>query len=628
MHNEFEEQIDEFWSQMLKEVSSEKINIQKGIIDSDIIIKDNDAEKFETYIFANFDICNFTKYKREHSDWVVLLQNFLYTVSNPTSDWSVSRFWKFNGDSLTFRKKVKSVDEICRFLQQTQGHLVQLQKFLNEKQESYKKIYVKAAVWIAGFVNYKNHQQRIVNNTRFYKSPFGEEFVGENIDEGFRLSSCSKAGKLVVDPKIVLIISLYTVLGSVVKNIRRDMIKIGKKFAKDDEELLKMVDKQLRKRNIYYDLENDKTRKILISITKKILSSDSDKFIPLVSSTNDCFYLMEYAKCKGVWDDRDYPIFWYIEDLKHCELVYDEIINDKNLRDHRLHKLIHNQNPKNQLGDKDEDVCYFKNAKIQLMRVCGQIEVLSSICQLVEHLTTSPLGFSEETIYDTANLYYMIACVVVKDGKDKGILIFKRTKERKHLKYVWDFVPIKHSRIYKPNEVYSICDYLTNMLSKKLNLSNSSNGIDKMFTIVKDKVRDSVKPYAFCNVYRNGESHNGILCVAEVNVVTSIEEFLMNLTDCIRNDPQKQYDDVQLVKLENIIDTDINIEYGKKIIKTLSPIQVKNDSDNVAIDDSVATFSPTNSNNGEEYGISYLGQSIKQILEERRYENERNKCST
>lgn len=123
MHNEFEEQIDEFWSQMLKEVSSEKINIQKGIIDSDIIIKDNDAEKFETYIFANFDICNFTKYKREHSDWVVLLQNFLYTVSNPTSDWSVSRFWKFNGDSLTFRKKVKSVDEICRFLQQTQGHL-------------------------------------------------------------------------------------------------------------------------------------------------------------------------------------------------------------------------------------------------------------------------------------------------------------------------------------------------------------------------------------------------------------------------------------------------------------------------------------------------------------------------
>lgn len=604
-----------FWCKIEEELVSNTLGTNEKVIDSKVIR--NDSEKFEIYVFANFDICNFTKYKREHSNWVELLQNFLYTVSNPTSDWSISRFWKFNGDSLTFRKKVKSVDEICVFIEQTQGHLIQLQNFLNKENKSYKKIYVKAAVWVAGFSNSK--EEHIVNNTRFCKSPFGEEFVGENIDEDFRLSTCSKAGKLVVDPKIVLIVYMYSILCSFVEKNKSEIDSMQYRDTTEFEtSLIRKIDKDLRQQQILYDVNDEKTKNIILHIVQKLTNTDFKKFHDSVNKIRDSFYLMEYSKCKGVWDDRDYPIFWYINDLQHCELVYDEIINGENLRDHRLNKLINTTIP---VPEKNEDYCYFKNARTQLLNICAQIEVLSSVDQLVKHLSPYPLGVSEETIYDTANLYYMVACVLIKEGKDEGVLVFKRTNSRKHLKFVWDLVPIKHAKTYKANEVYGICDYLKNMLNKKLNLINPSFDISEKFTIPKDEVRDSIKPIAFCNVYRNGENHNGILCMAEVVIDSTVDEFLSKLNQCIKSDPAKQYDQVRLVSLENIKDSDIIIENSKLTIKSLSPYEVKRDSDNVAIDDSFISFLPKSSETNFEYGISFLGDSIKQILEGRKNAN-------
>jgi len=195
-----------FWNEIEQGALSINYNTAEGLTSPSAILDLPTDDVTEVYLFANFDICNFTKYKREHHNWIKLLQKFLLTTSSPSNDWTVTKFWKFNGDSLTFRKKVGSVDEICRFVDQAQDHLDKLQEFLNEDNSTHKNIYVKFAVWIAGF---STNESRVVNNTKFSKSPFGEEFVGENIDEGFRLSSCSKAGKLLIDPKIVAIISLF-----------------------------------------------------------------------------------------------------------------------------------------------------------------------------------------------------------------------------------------------------------------------------------------------------------------------------------------------------------------------------------------------------------------------------------
>ncbi len=606
----------QLWNEIINDVQKINFKADQGLIKTSVIV--GDFEKFETYIFANFDICNFTKYKREHSDWVELLKNFLFTVSNPAPDWSVPHFWKFNGDSLTFRKKVKSVYEICFFIKQAQGHLTELQKFLNKTNKSNKYIYVKAAVWIAGFVDPKSPNERLVNNTRFYKSPFGEEFVGENMDEGFRLSMCSKAGKLIIDPKIVLITNLYSLLNYFVENNKNiGNLKKDEQGKIDEKGAIEFINEQFKKDNIRYDLSNKKILDILLIILHNLLSMEDYKdFKQLVSKTSDCFYLMEYATCKGVWDDRDYPIFWYIEDINNCDLVYDEIVDGKKLREHKLYDLIQKDN-------KDYKT-YFKNARIDLLNICGQIEVLSTIEQLVKNLSTMPLGYSEETIYDTANLYYMVACVVVKDGIDKGVLIFKRAKARKHLKYVWDLVPVKHSRIYKPNINFSIRDYLLNMIGTRLNLSEN---IRNNIVIRKDEIRDSIKPYAICNIYRNGEVHNGILCVAEMNINSKVASFVSEIRNCIKE--KNQYDDVQLISLDNINNNDNEYDIiikGKKnyTIKSLSPEQVRFDSNEVAIDENYATFTPR-SDDACEYGISYLGYSIKQILEERKIEQERNK---
>ena len=583
-----------FWNEIEQGALSINYNMTEGLTNPSAILDLPDNDTTEIYLFANFDICNFTKYKREHHDWIKLLEKFLITTSSPSNDWTVTKFWKFNGDSLTFRKKVGSVDEICRFVDQAQDHLDKLQEFLNQDNTIYKNIYVKSAVWIAGF---SGKTDRVVNNTKFCKSPFGEEFVGENIDEGFRLSSCSKAGKLLVDPKIVAIISLFCSVLDVIN-------EYGEDFWNTDS-FLKDLKNDTIKNSLGYNYSNKKVVEISRIIAQKLQPfSCYSSLHNLTKETSERFYLMEFKKCKGVWDDRDYPIFWYIRNPKKCEFVYDEIIAGESLRKHKICKLI-NDNDDSKNAKKE-----FEYDRHNLLTICGQIEVLSAIKELVLSLTPNPQGASEETIFDTANLYYMVACVVQKDGRDQGVMIFKRTPQRKHLKHVWDLVPIKHGRTFRPGLDFGICDYLQTMLNHKLNLHEYA---DK-FVMEKDCYRNSIKPYALCNIYRNGENHNGVLCVAGVSVESSIDDFLIEIKNNIVQDDQ--YCDVKLINLNNICKDSFDITVGELKIRSLSVEEVRKDSNEVAIDPHHDTFC-LECDMQNSLGISYLGYSIKQILEER-----------
>lgn len=550
---------------------------------------------FTTYVFAHFDICNFTKYKREHGDWIVLLKKFLNTIASNDSLVSMDRFWKFNGDSVTYRRKVTSIDEICNFIDQADQHLRELQGFLNKHSSAEKSIYVKAAVWIAGFPKNKTTSgfsdldpsdmpesiDYSANNNLFYTSLFGEEFVGENIDEGFRLASCSKAGKLVIDPKIVSII----------------------------HSIVDYYD--LSQNDVDHTTASDRNHSpISQSIAKKPSPLDNKEYCELLKRVDASFYFMEYVNCKGVWNNRDYPIYWYIDNLDSCELIYDEIVDRKKLRDHKVYKL---RNAKSEEKSKIKHELY--EEKDQLQSIFVQNEVMRSVLLLVDSLTHTPTGYSEETIYETANLYYMIACVVVKDGEDKGVLIFRRHEKRKHLKYVWDLVPIKHGTTYNSDKSeYSIIDYLNSLLKVHLGLTDD---LKDSFRVEKDQYRNSIRPLAFCNVFRSGKAHNGILCVAEAVISCDVDEFVEQISTMIKR--EDRYSEVQLVPFDAIRDEDgidnvIHVN-DKKII-SLSPSEVKQDSNDVASNPDKARFKP-DKNEKYEKGIAYLGHSIKQVLKER-----------
>lgn len=560
-------------------------------------------DKFEAYVFANFDICNFSRYKSENRDWVKLLERFLNTIVSTDASWNMEKFWKFNGDSATFRKRVSSIEEICMFINQAQMHLEHLQNYLTEISKFGTKIYVKAAVWVAGFLEVSPEHVSASNNTRFQKSPFGEEFVGENIDEGFRLAACSKAGKLVIDPKIVLIIHSYL-------NDYYCRKKSEDSSAQSDNSI---------------SSNNDHASIFRKSIANNPIPDKAEKYLKLLSDIDDSCYLMEYAKCKGIWHDRDYPIFWYIPNLENSELIYDENVNEDDLRSHKVYKLKYKLPFASSSPEAADEVTEIKRElqfeKEQLISIFDQNQTIPAICVLINNLRHMPEGNSEETIFETANLYYMIACVVVKDNEDQGILIFRRSNERLHLKYVWDLVPIKHGTTYNSDKSnYGIADYLQSMLKTHLNLSDD---LIESVKIEKDTYRNSIRPLAFCNVFRGGKAHNGVLCVAEITLKEDVNVFLEKLKTRIKM--EKRFSDVELIPF-GAIDSDSGSETdskyqdiihinGKKII-SLSPSDVKKDSNEVAIHPKNAIFKPKKDDDYE-MGISYLGHSIKQILEER-----------
>ena len=516
----------------------------KSIVENKSTAKSDD---FEIYLFANYDICNFTKYKKENKDWILLLQKFIYLF---VSEFSMT-FWKFNGDAITYSKKIQSIDEICKGIKEANEQLNRFQEALNEA-NSKKKIYIKASIWIAGF---PTQDKSSSNNMKFTNHLLGQEFVGENIDEGFRLASCSKADHLVVDPKIVYILNYY--------------------------------DKKLKKENNMLELISD------------------------IHDTVSALYLMEFCKCKGVWDERDYPLFWYIKDINSKKLIYDETVGKQKLRDHILYKLSFSNTTKR---DKKNINKTFAQQRDSLVSIFSQIEIEETINDLIEHLEMWPTKASSgKNIYDKANLYYTIACKIEPEEGQTGILIFKRNKNRCHLKNVWDFISIKHSRIHTLN----LCEYLEKMLCQKLNIDHNICTL----SIEKDTIRQSVKPVSLCNIYRNGYIHNGILCTAKISLKKdiSVSAFLNKLK--MQSIFSESYSDVMFVTKEHIKQDlsnsmfDWYIKKEKTMIRALTPEEVKNDSNNVAYD-----INSENSFKKEgletDFGISYLAYSIAQILEE------------
>lgn len=549
---------------------------------------DYDNNDFEVFLFVNYDICNFTRYKRNNKNWIELLQQFVFSGVNYLSPEYSMQFWKFNGDSLTYKKRIQSIHEICEFLNKSYIQLKHFQNILNNLTTD--RIYIRGGIWISGFQNKNNTSENVANNITFQKQQFGQEFVGENIDEGFRLSECAKSSNLVVDPKIVYILSIYTRI----LEENNEICPIG--FSKSDFELF-LEDK-----------------------IKKMEQNDVGKARTILKKTIEKLFLMEFQKCKGVWNDRAYPIFWYIDDLTEKEFVYDDIVDGKVLLAHSINK--YDENNKND----------FENGRNKIIDICAQVGVIDTIKTLLMNLIFFPnTALSGEYVFDNGKLYYMIACTLVKHGKKEGVLIFKRSDKRHHLKNVWDLIPIKHARVKTKNNISFIETYLKKMLIKELCINEKTDDTyiqndnqpliqSRNISFDMDKKRDSVKPWSLCNIYRNGEVHNGILCVANIDIGDKDLNKVINFIKQNISTNSKKYTDVKFVKYKDVEMCNDNNEYDlfqvdNIKIRTLKLQEISDNSDSVLYNHTYASnFEKIEDEN--EYGIAYLGYSIKQIMED------------
>jgi len=462
-------------------------------------------------VFLSFDICDSTilKTKTDNKNWLEIIKLLFKTEFTQTMG-----MWKFNGDEIIYKIKVDSLYHISEIIMKAHIHIIKLKQLFEEvDKELHDDIYVKATIWIANVSKETSEAHNVELNYNIFEQ---EDYVGRNIDEGFRLTGCAKHNTVTIDPKIVYAL----LLGSVILNNPKfddTKYKIPKCFVKSIKEFVSIV-------------ENSKNNKDLPEIDKKIYKNTLDTFNKCVSE----IAWAGYRRNKGIWNNRLYPIFWYyINDLDNSEntddnmlcVAYDDIFDNEGINgeaekinDGNIEKHIDNLNK------------IFNHIKIR------KEPVYKEVFEILENLHFDAVKKElYKPVVRRANLYYMVACI---NPLTKKVLIAKRSDSRKYLKNVWDFGNVMHK---------SVSDIKSTIEDEY----NKTSGIS-IKVITDEDMGGNIKPIGFCAVHRGNLVHNGLLCCAEItSPENATDEQILGI---IRSNLSKEndYTDVRFIDIDDI----------------------------------------------------------------------------
>lgn len=468
-----------------------------------------DLKKKQTaklFLFVSFDLCNSTQLKNDEKNWFKIIEILL------NQNFQAMNFWKFNGDEVIFRAEVNSLDYVCGIIERTYKRLQELCRQMSAIRPN---INIKATIWIAKADSNLNNKS---NNCKFNFNGIAE-FVGKNIDEGFRLTKCSSAQKIVIDPKII-----YLFLDAVMVYKANDPI-VNK---------TSNFNKSIKK-------GGDHAQAIIKNITEIL---------------NNIYYIGS-AVCKGIWNEKPYPIYWYYKQNTYG-IKYNEFFNGEHIWNKKFEPLDSRQEYFNikeifEAVDKQKEYFEIRNS----MQLDGSIT---------------------QTFENQPNLYYMVACVNPVSNK---VMIAHRSISRRHLKHVWDFGNVKYQNT---NVISTICQEYKNTF-----------GID--IELITDPVRKGIKTFGYCTIYRNCRPHNSLLCFAIIknDEKYSDEELTAQINEYLkRYNRNKRYEEVKFVS-----DKEVNYE-------PLTMKEIRDDSE-MADDTSIL---------GEDRCIMYFKDSIKDAIRE------------
>ncbi len=213
--------------------------------------------------------------------------------------------------------------------------------------------------------------------------------------------------------------------------------------------------------------------------------------------------------CKGVWNGNPYPVFWYYE--KADKIKYDEYFDGNHIW-HKTFDTIDGRTYYNELlevfdfVDKEKD---YKEIR-ELLHIQGKIE---------------------QSVESQPNLYYMVVCF---NPASKKVMIARRNNERQHLKGVWDFGNVKYRNV---NVTNTICQEYKNTF-----------GID--IELLMDPVREQIKTYGYCTIYRNCRPHNSLLCYAIIKNPNNYSD--EDLISQIQEHAESSYDEIRFVTADEV----------------------------------------------------------------------------
>ncbi|MDO4439226.1 MAG: hypothetical protein Q4B86_07280 [Eubacteriales bacterium] len=230
-------------------INAKLINIQSGIdklTKNDNNRKEQVAIKNDVVLFFSFDIVNSTSYKTiNYFGWAQALNVLFREIRNEVQiKIPDSEMWRVLGDEAIFIKKITDnnslyeyIDKIYSILIETIFKLKKGDFFIQYDKELMKlqnNLSLKATAWIAdvrdvgNIENKEILQNEIENIFEKYESQEGNEifeFLGNDIDAGFRISKQTEDGRLVLSFELAYLISQRTESLSYLKIITYKRLK-------------------------------------------------------------------------------------------------------------------------------------------------------------------------------------------------------------------------------------------------------------------------------------------------------------------------------------------------------------------------------------------------------------------
>lgn len=208
-------------------------------------------------LFVSFDIVNSTQYKSQDKDgWATSVSKIMRRIisqfsNNPTGGYD---FWKTLGDEIIYTKKIGTVTDLLDTLDEIYSSLVFLNKKIRRGELSQgissEILSIKAATWIADLSSSHEKTGNILTYYQINDKRRQADYIGPDIDAGFRASHYSMSNRMVISFEIACLLMRY------------------EKTIKDHETL---------------------------------------KIFPM----KDRIHILSYKELKGVWEQTPYPILLY-----------------------------------------------------------------------------------------------------------------------------------------------------------------------------------------------------------------------------------------------------------------------------------------------------------------------------
>lgn len=171
------------------------------------------------YQLISFDLVGSTEFKTARSNWPTVMQKFYHFARKEILDSVPSAMqWKLVGDEILFYVKIRKIADVADVIQGTFDALCRVDKEMRrERFSGYKSLAVKGATWIArcfqenSLADSGSAESERTQNLIFFtgEAPFQDvDFIGPDIDIGFRISKYTFKGKLVVSANLGYFLSL------------------------------------------------------------------------------------------------------------------------------------------------------------------------------------------------------------------------------------------------------------------------------------------------------------------------------------------------------------------------------------------------------------------------------------